>query len=112
MRVSVRPLVRVERFSTLARRRGLRQLTALSFPLSTRVNLGKEPCRTQKSQLRVEIRATLTVRLKVWLGRLRSDRREAAGGHAAGHPEVEIGGSGGGRLGQHAGGGDPLRPRV
>ena len=108
MSVPSGPLLIVERFEALVQGRGLWHVTALSSPKSKTTNLGKSRCRTPKSRPEVENRAILTLRLRVFRRRLLRDRTEPAGGHAAGHAEVEIGRSGGARLGQHARRGRPL----
>ena len=70
--------------------------------MSTGANLRKDRCRTPKSLSQVESWAILSLRLRVRVLLLRSERREPSGGHPTGNPEVEIGGALGRGLGQHA----------
>src|SRR3954466_11993920 len=80
--------------------------------MSTSPNLGKERCRGQNPRLWIDGWAILTLKLSVRVGGLFRHRSEPSGGHSAGYPEVEIGGSRGRRLGQYTGRCGPLRACV
>src|SRR4051794_33911336 len=80
--------------------------------MSTGSNPRKDRCNSAKSRLRVESRAILSLRLSVWVGCRRGDRRKASCGHPPGNPEVEVGRALSRDLGQHASGRGPLLARV
>src|SRR5690349_20623163 len=80
--------------------------------MSTGANPRKVRCKPPKSRLRVESRAILSLRLRVWVNRRRGDRCEPSCGHAPGNSQLEVGRALGRDLGEDARRRGPLLARV
>ena len=95
MSVPSGPLVRVERFSTLADGRGLPHGTGISFPMSTGPNLGKDRCRPPKSRPRsLRVGLILKPQVEGVSGSAVASGRGPAPSASGGHPRRARGGRG------------------
>src|SRR4051794_32047050 len=80
--------------------------------MSTGANPRKVRCKPPKSRLRVESRAILSLRLRVWVDGRCGDRCEPSCGHAPWNSQVQVRGALGGDLREDARGRRPLLARV